>query len=130
MDNNFILRSLRYALKIGDTTMVEVFSLGGHKLSKDELLSLLKPEADKDLLLCSNKVMESFLDGLIIYKRGKQNDKAETPYKQSNLNNNIILKKIRIALNFKEEDMLATFKLAGVDTVSYTHLTLPTKRIV
>lgn len=115
MDNNYVLRSLRYALKISDSTMIEIFSLGGHKTTKDDVLALLKPEADKDLMLCSNQVMISFLDGLIIHKRGRQDNKAETPQKQSNLNNNVILKKIRIALNFKEEDMLATFKLAGLE---------------
>ena len=115
MDNNYVLRSLRYALKISDSTMIEIFSLGGHKTTKDDILALLKPEGDKDLMLCSNQVMISFLDGLIIHKRGKQDNKPETPQKQSNLNNNVILKKIRIALNFKEEDMLATFKLAGLE---------------
>ncbi len=115
MDNNYVLRSLRYALKISDSTMIEIFSLGGHKTTKDDVLALLKPEGDSDLMLCSNQVMISFLDGLIIHKRGKQDNKPEMPQKQSNLNNNVILKKIRIALNFKEEDMLATFKLAGLE---------------
>ena len=116
MDNNYVLRSLRYALKIGDTTMIEIFNLGGQKISKDELLALLKSEEDVDLLACNDQVMRSFLDGLIIHKRGKQENKSGTPEKQnSRLNNNMILKKIRIALNYKEEDMLATFKLAGLE---------------
>lgn len=129
MDNNYVLRSLRYALKISDSKMAEIFSLGGHQTTKNEILALLKPEEDKDLMLCSNQVMVSFLDGLIIYKRGKQEGKAEAPQKQSDLNNNIILKKIRIALNFKEEDMLATFKLAGLE-VSKAELTAIFRRQV
>jgi uncharacterized protein YehS (DUF1456 family) len=122
MDNNYILRSLRYALKISDSKMVEIFGLGEHKISKEELLTLLKQEEDKNFLVCSDKVMSSFLDGLIIHKRGKQENKAGAPQKSSVLSNNTILKKIRIALNFKEEDMLATFKLAELN-VSKSELT-------
>jgi len=122
MDNNHILRSLRYALNISDSKMIEIFGFGEYKLSKEELLALLKHEQDKDFLLCSNQVMRSFLDGLIIHKRGKQDNQTGVPQKQLALNNNVILKKIRIALNFKEEDMLATFKLAELN-VSKSELT-------
>lgn len=114
MDNNYILRSLRYALNINDSTMLKIFDLGGYKTSQQDLLSLLKPDGDKDLLVCKDDIMRSFLDGLILHKRGSQENKP-APEKQIALNNNVILKKIRIALNFKEEDMLATFKLAELD---------------
>jgi uncharacterized protein YehS (DUF1456 family) len=115
MDNNYILRSLRYALNINDATMLKIFALGGYKTNEPDIISLLKKEDDKDLLVCSNDVMRSFLDGLIIHKRGVQENKTGSPEKQTALNNNVILKKIRIALNFKEDEMLATFKLAGLD---------------
>ena len=115
MDNNYVLRSLRYALKISDSTMIDIFSLGGYTINKIDLLAMLKQEEDKDFLTCSNQVMMSFLDGLIIHKRGKQENKTDAPQKQSSLNNNVVLKKLRIALNFKEEDMLSTFKLAELD---------------
>ena len=106
---------MRYALNISDPTMLKIFKLGGYTSSEREILALLKHDDDKDFLLCSNDVMRSFLDGLIIHKRGPQENKTSSPEKPSTLTNNIILKKIRIALNFKEEDMLATFKLAGLD---------------
>jgi uncharacterized protein YehS (DUF1456 family) len=115
MDNNYILRSLRYALNINDSTMLKIFDLGGYKTNQQELLSFLKPDGDKDLLVCSEDVLRSFLDGLIIHKRGVQENKSGAPKKETPLTNNTILKKIRIALNFKEEDMLATFKLAELN---------------
>lgn len=122
MDNNYVLRSLRYALNINDSTMVKIFNLGGYKTSEETVLSLLKKEEEPGLLPCSNNVLRSFLDGLIIHRRGPQENKPGVPEKQSSLNNNLILKKIRIALNFKEEDMLATFKLAEIN-VSKSELT-------
>ncbi|MEI6080055.1 MAG: DUF1456 family protein [bacterium] len=122
MDNNYVLRSVRYALNINDSTMLEIFELGGHKISRQDLTSLLKHEGDKDLVSCSNDIMKAFLDGLIINKRGVSENKAGATEKPSPLNNNVILKKIRIAMNFREEDMLATFQLAGME-VTKTELT-------
>ncbi|MEI6092848.1 MAG: DUF1456 family protein [bacterium] len=115
MDNNYVLRGLRYALNISDSTMVKIFSLGEYKISENDMLALLRKEDDKDLLICSNGALRSFLDGLIIHRRGEQENKSSEPQKQTSLNNNVILKKIRIALNFKEEEMLETFKLGELD---------------
>ena len=57
----------------------------------------------------------AFLDGFIIYKRGRQ----ETPAGQARrpdrqLTNNIILRKLRIGLALKDDDMLDILKLAGI----------------
>ena len=122
MYNNDILRRLRYALNIDDATMQDIFSISGYKIEREDIISLLKKEDEVDFLECSNDVIISFLDGLILHKRGKQENKPVATKKQLILNNNIILKKIRIALNFKEENMLATFKSAGVN-VSKSELT-------
>lgn len=52
-----------------------------------------------------------FLDGLIIEKRGLR-DGAEIPAPVSQLNNNLIFKKLRIALEMREEDIIETLALA------------------
>ncbi|MCP4266442.1 MAG: DUF1456 family protein [Candidatus Brocadiaceae bacterium] len=116
MINNDILRRLRYALNIKDATMIEVFKLSEHKIEKSELTALLKKEEEEGFVNCSDKVMELFLDGLIIYKRGKRESVSGNVEKQElPLSNNNILKKLRIALKFREDDMLGTLKLAGMN---------------
>jgi len=51
-----------------------------------------------------------------LYKRGRRETKpGESERPESRLTNNAILKKIRIALELKEDDMLAVFRLAGID---------------
>ena len=56
-----------------------------------------------------------FLDGLIIQRRGRQNDKPyQAPKGRVRLSNNDILKKIRIAFELHEEEMLETFYLADM----------------
>ncbi len=111
MINNDILRRLRYALDINDATMIEIFALSDYAITREDLLDLLKKDDEEGFAALDNRRMNLFLDGLIIHKRGKQeNPVAKTP--DISLDNNSILKKLRIALAFKEEDMLNTLKLA------------------
>lgn len=115
MTNNDILRRLRYALDIKDSTMIEIFKLSEYEITRSNLTDLLKKEAEEGYVDCSDEVMELFLDGLIIHKRGKREmmprhvEKQDTP-----LTNNGILKKLRIALKFREDEMLSTLKMAGM----------------
>ncbi len=116
MTNNDILRRLRYALNINDATMIEIFRLSEYKIEKSDLTGLLKKEEEEGCVNCSDNVMELFLDGLIIYKRGKREMMPGYVKEHGvSLTNNSILKKLRIALQFREDDMLGTLKLAGMN---------------
>lgn len=135
MNNNDILIRLRYALDIKDIDMMEIFKLGGITVEKEELQRiLLKPKnvnhidtddeafiADDDMRKCNNYMLESFLNGFITFKRGKQEAKPGEPereayiIKDNKAVNNVLLKKLKIALSLTGEDMLAIFKAAGVD---------------
>lgn len=122
MTNNDILRMLRYALDIKDKEMKEIFKCAGYDISQSELLDFLKKEDDEGYAECSDKTMLAYLEGYIIYKRGP-NEKKPGQEKKNDLplTNNIILKKLRIALEFKEDDMLTVLKLAGI-TISKSEL--------
>lgn len=119
MDNNDFLIRFRYALDIKDNDMIKIFKLGNIKLDKDELLKIL--EKDESIRTnCNYHMLESFLNGFIIFKRGVREDSSGEPVKPvfmikdvSNVNN-IILKKLKIALNYSSEDMIETFRLADV----------------
>ena len=110
MNANDIIRRIRYTFDIKDTTMIKIFGHGGCSISKDMLLVILQKEGEPGYQECSLDQLEQFLDGMIIYKRGKKEN--ATPPPKVFLSNNIILKKLRIALELKEEDMLEIFKLA------------------
>jgi uncharacterized protein YehS (DUF1456 family) len=115
MINNDVLRRVRYALELKDPTMIEIFALSDAEITQDELRHLLKKDNDEGFVPLDNKLLGQFLDGLIIYKRGKQENPAEPTRKPEPLTNNTVLKKLRIALEFKEEDMLNTLKLADFE---------------
>jgi len=113
--NNDLLRSIRDALNIDDATMIEIFGLAGREVRQSTIEALLKSEDEDDYIPCSDPVMGFFLDGLIIHKRGRQEGKpapAEKP--AAELTNNAILKKLRIALDLKEDDLVGILQLAGI----------------
>lgn len=119
MTNNDVFRRLRYAMNLNTQTLVEIFRLAGLKMGQSDITALVKKEEEQGYQECSDPVLETFLDGLIAYRRGKregEGEQAKQPAATGRLNNNEILKKIRIALELKEEDMLAIFKLAQFPT--------------
>jgi len=117
MTNNDVFRRLRYAININNQTVVEIFRLSGLKMGQSDITALVKKEDEEGYLECSDLVLEGFLDGLIAYKRGKREGEGDkTKEAATQLTNNDILKKIRIALALKEEEMLQLFKLAQFPT--------------
>jgi uncharacterized protein YehS (DUF1456 family) len=117
MINNDVLRRVRYALNLNDAAMMDIFALSNYEITREDLLKLLKKDNEDDFVALNNKKLALFLDGLITYRRGKK-EESVTPVakkKESELDNNGILKKLRIAFEFKEEDMLHTLKLADFE---------------
>jgi uncharacterized protein YehS (DUF1456 family) len=116
MINNDVLRRVRYALDLNDHAMIDIFALSDVEISRDELLNLLKKDNQEGYVELDNKLTDLFLNGLITYRRGKlENQPGQAKKPELPLTNNSILKKLRIALNFKEDDMLNTFKLADFE---------------
>jgi len=112
MTNNDIIRRIRYALDINDTAIVDICRLGGLELERSEVTSLLKKEEEEGFSACSDLIISSFLDGLIIQNRGHKENMAAPETAVSPITNNIVLKKLRIALELKEEDLLEILELA------------------
>lgn len=111
MTNNDTLRRLRYALNINDQEVAEMISLAGKPATADQVASWLKREDEPGFVELSDPDLCRFLDGLIIKKRGPH-PSGKTPEPHEFLSNNEVLKKLRIALELKEEGVLAVFKKA------------------
>jgi uncharacterized protein YehS (DUF1456 family) len=111
MTNNDTLRRLRYALNINDAKVAEIITLTGCPTTADEVESWLKREDEQGYVELPHVMLCRFLDGLIIDKRGPH-PSGSAPEPLDFLPNNEILKKLRIALNLKEEDVIAVFKKA------------------
>lgn len=113
MANNDILRSIRDALSLDDTTMVQIFKESGRDVGQSTISAFLKSEFEDGYIPCSDPVFGFFLDGLIIHKRGRKDDKPSSAVQPAvRLTRNDIVKKLRIALDLKEGDLVSIFKLA------------------
>ncbi|MCK5676655.1 MAG: DUF1456 family protein [Verrucomicrobia bacterium] len=111
MTNNDTLRRLRYALNIDDAKVAEVVALTGRATKADEVVGWLKREDEAGHAELSDTLLCRFLDGLIIDKRGPH-PSGNVPEPLEFLSNNEVLKKLRIALELKEDGVLAVFKNA------------------
>ncbi|ESE39426.1 hypothetical protein SHD_3635 [Shewanella decolorationis S12] len=113
MINNDILRRLRFVFDFNNAKMIKIFAKVGREVSTEEMISLLRKEEEEGYKACNDTTLCQFLDGLIIEKRGLR-EGAELPKPVSKLNNNLIFKKLRVALEMREEDIMATLALAEV----------------
>lgn len=104
MTNNDILRRIRYTFDFNDSKMIELFGLAGQKVTRAQISDWLKADDEPEFKKLRDVELAIFLNGLIIEKRGKKEGPLPEPEKR--LNNNAILKKLKIALNMKNDDIL------------------------
>ncbi len=89
--------------------MAEIFALGGKAVPFEEVANWLKKEEEPEFVALYDKDLAAFLNGLIVLKRGPNDD--STPVAEKSLDNNAILRKLKIALDMKDDDMLEIFAL-------------------
>ena len=112
MTNNDILRRVRYIFDFNDSKMIAVFGLADYLITREQISDWLNKDDDPAYQKCRDIQLAIFLNGLIIYKRGKKEGPLTEP--EQRLTNNIIFRKLKIALNLKAEDILEIMKLAGI----------------
>ncbi len=115
MNNNDVLRRLRFALQLTDAELRRLSGLAGVDLASEDLTSWLAREGEPDFLPCPDRALEACLDGLVLHRRGPRDGPAPGP---SRFDNNMILKKLRIALELKESEMLRLLALGGMELSS------------
>jgi uncharacterized protein YehS (DUF1456 family) len=92
--------------------MVEIFKAGGLEVKREQVANWLKREDEPFYEAIIDKDLAIFLNGFIIEKRGKK--EGEEPKPEKTLTNNIIFRKLRIALNLKEDDVLEILSSVGM----------------
>ena len=111
MTNNDILRRIRYTFDFDDTKMIALFALADHQVSRQEISDWLKKDEDLSYQECSDINMAIFLNGLINDKRGKKPGAQVEP--EELVTNNIIFRKLKIALNLTNDDVMAILETVG-----------------
>ena len=120
MTHNDVLRSVRYLLNVSDATLADIIRLGHGEVSRGELVAFLKKEDEDGYQACGDAAMAHFLNGLVTYKRGKDDSRPPQPVEVP-VTNNTVLKKLRVAFELKDGDIIALLQRTGL-SVSKTEL--------
>ncbi len=114
MQSNEVLEYLRDALGLSTNKVVHLINHDGGEVTRAQVRRYLRPPQHYDSLLLPPQELVDLLDGLILDRRGPPDKKrVRKPLGRSGLSNNEILKKLRIALDLREEGMLAVFEAGG-----------------
>ena len=110
MTNNDVLRRIRYTFNFSDSKMISLFALAGETVTREQISSWMKRDDHDDYKGLKDYLLATFLNGLINDKRGvKEGEPAPI---EKELTNNIILRKLRIAVNYIDNDMVDVMALA------------------
>jgi len=112
MTNNDVLRRIRYIFDFGDDKMIALFAQAECDVTREQVSNRLKKEDQDDYQALNDLQLATFLNGLINDRRGKKEGEQPTP--ETKLTNNIIFRKLKIALDLRDDDILAIMKLAGL----------------
>ena len=112
MTNNDVLRRIRYIFDYNDLKMIDLFALAEHEVTREQICNWLKKEDDPEYQNCSDSHLAIFLNGFINDKRGKKD--GQQPKPEIRLTNNIIFRKLKIALDLQAEDVLEIMDLADL----------------
>ncbi len=99
------MRRLRYTFNFNDKQMVALFASADEIVTRQQISQWLKKDDDNDFIALSDTQLAIFLNGFINQKRGKKPGPQIQPEKR--LTNNIILTKLKIALNLQAEALIS-----------------------
>ena len=96
MTNNDILRRIRYVFDFNDAKMMAIFALADLQVKREHIIAWLLKDDDPAFEACNDRMLATFLNGLISEKRGKK--AGPQPKPEQHLTNNIILMKLKNAV--------------------------------
>jgi uncharacterized protein YehS (DUF1456 family) len=71
LSNNDILKKLRVALSLRNDDIIKILALADFEISKGALGDLFRNEDHPGYVEAGDQILRNFLNGLIIYNRGK-----------------------------------------------------------
>ena len=99
-------------LELNNVKVVEICLEAGCLVTVEEMHEFMRSEDDPDFIRCPDEVLAYFLDGLIAFKRGKDESRPAPPIEVP-VDNNLVMKKLRVAFQLREEDMLEIIQSSG-----------------
>lgn len=113
MLNNDVLRSLRYLLDVSDGTLEAFCQLADYPVGPGVIPACLLREDEPGYRSCSDVLLAHVLEGLVFHKRGRDESRPRLPV-EKRLSNNLILKKLRVAFELRDDDVQAILQAADL----------------
>ncbi|MFK8082618.1 MAG: DUF1456 family protein [Granulosicoccus sp.] len=125
MDINDLNRRVRFALSLDDAEVVDLLRLAEFPGDLVQISAWRLKEGEEGFLPCPPQALQAMLSGLIILRRGKRDDPSpdapntgavsRKPPEQVHdfIDNNDVLKQIRIALSLKTDEVHALIERGG-----------------
>lgn len=113
MKANDCLRRVRYILDLDDKEVIALFAQTGQRVTRAQVIAWLKKDDDPDYRECSDVMFATFLNGLIIQRRGRKDGAQPKP--EQSMNNNLVFRKLKIAFNLQAEEILSLLSLADLN---------------
>lgn len=110
MTNNDVLRRIRYIFDFNDDKMIAIFGQADCEVTRAQISDWMKQEDDPAYKKLTDKLLATYLNGLINDKRGRK--EGPQPVPEKSLSNNAIFMKLKIALNLQAEDILEIMDLS------------------
>ncbi len=110
MKTSVVITALKDALNLSRPQILSLYNLVSYPMSKERLDGILKNPSNKRSITATYEELGLFLDALILHKR-KESPNSTDSDEEIELTNNLILKKIRVALNLKEYEIAIIFEL-------------------
>jgi uncharacterized protein YehS (DUF1456 family) len=117
MINNDILRRITTLLAFNNEKISAVFKLNACELSTEQLVCLFKEKDDPAYVELLDVELASFLNGLIIEKRGAKDGPQQIA--EQTLSNNAIFNKLKIAFALKADEVITVLELAELSLTKY-----------
>jgi uncharacterized protein YehS (DUF1456 family) len=117
MINNDILRRVSTLLDFNDEKICAVFKLNACDISSEKLTNMFKEKDDGAYIELLDVELASFLNGLIVEKRGAKEGPAHIP--ETTLTNNLIFNKLKIAFALKADEVISVLELAELSLTKY-----------
>lgn len=113
MNNNDVLRRVRYAFDLGDADVISTFAQADYAVTREQISAWLKRDDDPEVVRMDDVELAAFLNGFINAQRGKRDGVQPAP--ETELSNNAIFMKLKIALNLQAEAVLELLALTDFE---------------
>lgn len=120
MTNNDVLRRIRYTFNLRDSKVVDIFKLVNSQVTVPQVKNWLLKDDDDNMVPLADVELSNFLNGFIIEKRGRK--EGALPKPETTLTKNLMLMKLKIALELQNDDILKLMENTGF-TIGKAELT-------